>query len=209
MQAVERQAVESRELYAEELKRMEFYPASAVVPEELRTDQLLLRPLRASDVELDYDAVMSSAEQLRRWSQSGWPADDFTLAQNLDDLQRHEREHIERKAFTFTVLNPQRTRCLGCVYIMPVWPEVAHLCAGAAYAADVGFWVRTAELANDLDKHLLATLREWFTTAWAFDCVIFTISQQEVRQVAVLSEAGIERRGAFTLPDGRSCWVFQ
>jgi hypothetical protein len=187
---------------------MEFYPANAQVPEEKRTDRLLVRPLRATDVELDYDAVMSSAEQLRRWSQSNWPADDFTLAENLDDLQRHEREHIERKAFTFTVLNLQGIRCLGCVYIMPVWPQVAQLCAGATYAADVGFWVRTAELANDLDKHLLATLREWFASAWAFDCVIFTISQQEARQAAVLSEAGLERRAAFTLPDGRACWAF-
>jgi RimJ/RimL family protein N-acetyltransferase len=187
---------------------MEFYPASAVVPEEQRTDRLLLRPLRATDVELDYDAVISSAEQLRRWSQSDWPADDFTLAQNLDDLQRHEREHIERKAFTFTVLNPQGIRCLGCVYIMPVRPQITQLCAGAAYAAGVGFWVRTAELANDLDKHVLATLREWFKAEWAFDCVIFTISQQEARQAALLSEAGLERRGAFTLPDGRSRWAF-
>jgi RimJ/RimL family protein N-acetyltransferase len=187
---------------------MEFYPASAAVPEEKRTDRLLLRPLRATDVELDYDAVISSAAQLRRWSQSGWPADEFTLAENLDDLQRHEREHIERKAFTFTVLNPHGTRCLGCVYIMPIRPQVAHLCPGAAYAADVGFWVRTAELANDLDKHLLATLREWFTTEWAFDCIVFTISQQEARQTALLSEAGLERRVAFTLPDGRACWAF-
>lgn len=83
---------------------MEFYPASVPVPQENRTSRLRLRPLRATDVELDYKAVMSSAEMLHRWSQSDWPTDDFTLAQNLADLQRHKREHIERKAFTFTVL---------------------------------------------------------------------------------------------------------
>ena len=187
---------------------MEFYPASAPVPEEKRTNRLLLRPLRATDVELDYDAVMSSAEQLRRWSQSGWPADDFTLAQNLDDLQRHEHEHRERVAFTFTVLNSHGTRCLGCVYITPLRHQAAQLCAGAAYAADVGFWVHTSELANDLDKHLLATLREWFKTEWAFDCIVFTINQQEARQAALLSEAGLQLRAAVTLSDGRPCWVF-
>ena len=187
---------------------MQFYLATATVPAEKRTDRLLLRPLRASDVELDYDAVMSSAEQLRRWSQSDWPADDFTLAQNLDDLQRHEREHIERKAFTFTVLNPHATRCLGCVYIMPVWPQTAQLCAGATYAADVGFWVRTSEVADELDRHLLGVLREWLSAGWAFDCVMFTISQQEARQAALLREAGLELRSAFALSDGRPCWVF-
>jgi RimJ/RimL family protein N-acetyltransferase len=187
---------------------MEFYPANAPVPEETRTNRLFLRPLRATDVELDYDAVMSSAEQLRRWSQHDWPSDDFTLAENLDDLQRHEREHGERVAFTFTVLNPQGTRCLGCVYIKPLRPETAQLCADATYAADVGFWVRTSELANDLDKHLLTTLREWFTATWAFDAIVFTIGQQEARQAALLSEVGLERRAAFTLADGRRGWVF-
>lgn len=187
---------------------MEFYPASASVPEEKRTTRLLLRPLRATDDELDYDAVMSSAEQLRRWSQNDWPTDDFTLAQNRADLQRHEHEHGERKAFTFTVLNPQATRCLGCVYIMPIWPQTAQLCAGAAYAADVGFWVRTSEVAADLDKHLLATLRDWFKSEWVFDCVVYTISQQEARQASLLSEAGLERHAPFTLTDGRHCWVF-
>ncbi len=183
---------------------MELYPASAAVPQEKRTGRLYLRPLRATDVELDYDAVMSSAAMLRRWSQSDWPADNFTLA----DLQRHEREHLERKAFTFTVLNPPGTRCLGCVYIMPLPPEQVPLCPGAAYAADVGFWVRASEVPNDLDQHLLTTLLDWFRAEWALDRVLFTIVQQETRQAALLAAAGLEQRLAVALPDGRLCRVF-
>ena len=187
---------------------MEFYPASAPVPAEHRTPRLLLRPLRAADVELDYEAVISSAAQLRRWSQSNWPADDFTLAQNLADLERHEREHGERVALTYTVLNPAATTCLGCVYIEPAPLGAASLCAGAAYAAHVGFWVRAAEVAADLDRHLLAALREWLEADWAFECVVFTLSPQETRQAALLAEAGLQRRLTFTLPDGRECWAF-
>jgi hypothetical protein len=187
---------------------MEFYPANAPVPQEKRTSRLWLRPLRATDVELDYDAVMSSAAMLRRWRQRKWPADNFTLAENLADLERHEREHIAREAFTFTVLNPQGTRCLGCVYIMPILPDQVPLCQEAVYAADVGFWVRESELVNTLDEHLLVTLRDWFKAEWAFDCILFTIVQQETRQAALFAEAGLERRLACTLPDGRSCWVF-
>jgi len=187
---------------------MPFYPPGAAVPETLRTDRLLLRPLRAADAELDFEAVMSSAEQLRRWSQSDWPADDFTLAGNLADLQRHEREHGERSAFTFTVLAPAATRCLGCVYITPLPRQAARLCAGAAYPARVGFWVRTSELAAELDRHLLATLRQWLAEAWAFDCILFLISRQDTRQAGVLRDAGLERRAALTLGDGRRCWAF-
>jgi len=187
---------------------VEFYPAGVPVPAEKRTDRLLLRPLRAADAELDYEAVIASAEQLRRWSQSGWPAGDFTRAQNRDGLLQHEREHHAREAFTFTILNPPGTRCLGCVYIMPVWREAAPLCARAAYAAHVGFWVRTSELAVDLDMHLLDTLRAWLRAEWAFDCIVFTISQQEARQAALFARAGLEWRAAFALPDGRLCWSF-
>jgi len=187
---------------------MQFYPANVPVPQEKRTSRLCLRPLRATDVELDYEAVMSSAGMLRRWSQSDWPADDFTLAENLADLQRHEREHLERKAFTFTVLNPQGTKCLGCVYIQPIRPEELPLCKGAAYAADVGFWVRTSELRSVLDQHLLDTVRDWLQSEWAFDCVLFTISQQETRQAALFEAAGLARRLACTLWDGRMCWVY-
>jgi RimJ/RimL family protein N-acetyltransferase len=187
---------------------MEFYPANTPVPQEKRTSRLFLRPLRATDVDLDYEAVMSSAEMLRRWSQSDWPADDFTLAQNLADLQRHEREHSERKAFTFTVLNPPGDKCLGCVYIQPLWPEDVPLCTDAAYAADVGFWVRTSERTGALDRHLLATLRDWFQAEWAFDRIVFTVSQQDTHHAALFEAAGLERRLAYTAADGRPWWVF-
>ena len=187
---------------------MEFYPRNAAVPGEKRTHRLLLRPLRASDVELDYDAVMSSAETLRRWSQSGWPADGFTLSQNRDDLLRHEREHEERQAFTFTVLDPPGTRCLGCVYLTPLWPESAALGEGAAHAVNVAFWVRASEPTSDLDAHLLATLRDWLSTEWSFDRVVFTIAVGETRQAALLTAAGLQLRSTFTLSDGRACSAF-
>jgi len=187
---------------------MTFYPDGEPVPTEYRTARLFLRPLCASDAELDYDAVMSSAAMLRSWSQSAWPADDFTLAKNLEDLERHEREHEAREAFTFTVLDPAGTRCLGCVYLAPI-PEAARpLCAGAAHPVRVGFWVRASEIANDLDRHLLASLREWLATEWRLDRALFVIATQDTRQATLLAEAGLQRCSTITLPDGRRCVAF-
>ena len=187
---------------------MTFYPDNIPVPAERRSNRLWLRPLRATDVALDYDAVMSSREQLRRWSQTTWPADDFTLAENLKDLEEHEREHKERVAFTFTVLNPEGTRCLGCVYIMPLKVDAAQLNVKATYPTTVAFWARSSELANNLDKHLFATLRDWFATDWAFDHITFIISQQDTRQPALLSEAGLQQRLSFEIGPGRPCWLY-
>src|SRR5579872_7154149 len=98
---------------------MLFYPPDAPVPDELRTDELFLRMLRASDVEPDYEAVISSRELLWLRSSGRWPREGFTLAENLSDLQEHEQEHHQRTAFTFTVLAPDESLCLGCVYINP------------------------------------------------------------------------------------------
>lgn len=187
---------------------MPFYPPDAVVPETRRSDRLLLRPLRATDVELDYDAVMSSREQLRRWSQSDWPADDFTLEQNLADLERHQREHLERTAFTYTVLNLDQTRCLGCVYLAPLRPESAGLCPPELHATEVGFWVRTSQLERDLDRHLLDTVSSWLEEEWRFECVLFTIRETETRQATLLRDAGRLERATLALADGRRCRVF-
>jgi hypothetical protein len=159
-------------------------------------------------VELDYEAVISSTEMLRCWSQSVWPADDFTLAENLADLQRHEREHAERKAFRFTVLNPHGTLCLGCVYIVPLRPEEIPLSTEAVYAADVGFWVRASERTSALDEHLLAALRDWFQAEWAFDCIEFTVAAQDTHHAALFDAAGLHQRLACTSSDGCPWLVF-
>jgi len=170
---------------------MSFYPPPAPVPETRRTARLFLRPLAAADAERDYDAVMSSAPELRRWSQSGWPAEDFTLAENRADLERHEREHRERVAFTYTVLDPPGARCLGCVYVQPPGAELASRCEGAARPATVGSWLRTSRLATYFDHHLLYGLRSWLGSEWAFDRVLFPVVRDESRQAELLRQAGL------------------
>jgi hypothetical protein len=92
-----------------------FYPSDGPVPEVLWTDEFLLRPLGATDVQLDYDAVISSRTQLLRSSGGTWPKEGFTLEEDVADLERHEREHRERVAFTYIVMNPAETECLGCL----------------------------------------------------------------------------------------------
>jgi hypothetical protein len=73
-------------------------------PATTTIDEFFLEPLTTDHVELDYAAVMDTREWLREWSGSTWPADDFTVDENREDLARHQREHEEGVAFTFTVL---------------------------------------------------------------------------------------------------------
>ncbi len=185
-----------------------FYPSGTLVPAATSTDRLLLRPLTVDHLALDYDAVMASREQLNRWSQTTWPTPDFTLAENRADLERHQREHVEGVAFTYTVLEPTQTRCLGCVYINPLPVSTSDLYAKENYIARVSFWVRSDELNSGLESHLLATLRAWFANQWPFAQVIYPVSQQNLPQAALFCGAGFVEQASITLADGRICRVY-
>lgn len=186
---------------------MSFTIMDSTIPEGLRTDDFLLRPIVAADAELDYAAVMESREYLRGWEQTGWPADDFTVADNREDLEMLERRHAERRAFTYTVMNPAETECLGCVYFMPTH---ARSFTGARitsvgdhrwedYEAAVYFWVRKSHLETATDRALLDVLRAWPANDWSFQGHLFVTSELFVQQVGLIEGTALQLR--FTIEE--------
>ena len=167
---------------------MPFYPEDAPVPQELRTDEFILRPLRVSHVEIDYAAVMDSKLTLRVMSQSGWPSDDFTLEMNLNDLEEHQEEHDNRTAFTYTVLDPTESICMGCVYIKHLKERPMK----NDYAALFRFWVRESYLKQNLDRRLLEVLIDWFRNDWAFSRVVFTIANENEGQNQLVKDLNLQ-----------------
>lgn len=186
---------------------MKFYPDDARVPSGMTTDEVVLRPLGASDVEADYEALMSSREMLRVWEQSEWPSDDFTLEENRNDLEEHESNHASGRAFTYTVTDPGDQRCLGCVYVYPLGSVLRNMGASDEENEDVGdfeayvtFWVRESELAGGLERRLLGNLVDWFDREWAFRRIAFGSNTGDARQMALLAEAGFMPRWRFPIP---------
>ena len=184
-----------------------FYPKNAEIPEGLQAEEFLLRPLTVADVELDYAALLVSREMLRRWGGREWPADDFSLEDNFKDLEEHHREHLERLAFTYTVMHPRRPECLGCVYLDPL-DRVLALDraanggeAAGNYRVSVRFWVTEPRLAGGLDRRLLEALISWLDREWAFEELFFRVNDRDLRQVALLEEAGFGPRYAVK-PEG-------
>ena len=168
---------------------MTFYPDETPVPAELRADEFLLRPLRAADVDLDFEAVMATQEVLRRGSGGKWPRPDFTLEENLADLQGHEADFHARRGFTYTVMDPTETRCLGCVYAYPLEDDGDG--RDRDHEAVVWFWVRPDGVADDLDRRLLVALIAWLRDDFAFARVFFRAWANDERQTAIFSEAGL------------------
>jgi hypothetical protein len=187
---------------------MKFYPDDIEIPAGLTTPEFILRPLRAIHNDRDYDAVMSSREMLLVWGRSDWPTKDFTPQQNLDDLIRHETEHIDRVAFTYTVMNASESICLGCVYIRPLKALLTDLGADTdliesvdSQAAVVSFWVRQSRLDDDLDKRLLDSLIDWLRREWTFSSVSFRTNSNDTRQRRLFELAGLRRLHSIDFPD--------
>jgi hypothetical protein len=142
-----------------------FVPEDFEVPAVLETDQFRLRMLSVDDVEKDYEAVMESRDLLIAMFGGPWPREGFTLAENLQDLEMHQREFLAREAFAYTVVAPDESRVLGCLYINPA--------KDPGVDARVHMWVRQSAYDHGLDPVLFETVQQWLATAWPFAVVAY------------------------------------
>lgn len=179
---------------------MPFTDSTEPVPAELRTDEFTLRPIVADDAELDYAAVMESREHLRSWRQSTWPEDDFTLAANREDLIDLEQRHAARRALTYTVLDPDGSKCLGCVYVFPTSATFLARSTVVPVGEDewtdvdavVFFWVRRPQMETGTDERLLSALRRWFVEEWRFENTVYGTSETFTQQVDLLDRTDLK-----------------
>ncbi|MBI4936205.1 MAG: hypothetical protein HY828_20200 [Actinobacteria bacterium] len=87
-------------------------------PERVTVDEITFVPLRPALVSVDFEAVMRDIPMLRAWSAQDWPTPEFTEAENLIDLERHDREQQEGVALTYSLLLHGVVQ--GCLYVRPV-----------------------------------------------------------------------------------------
>jgi hypothetical protein len=121
-----------------------------------------LRPIRGSDTEIDYPAVMGSRERL--WSiygeAWGWPPATMTPEQDREDLERHAREIEAHESFNYALLDAAEERLLGCVYIDPTDEPGAD--------ALVSWWVVDDAAGTGLERALDEFVPRWLAAEWPF-----------------------------------------
>ena len=127
-----------------------------------------LRPIRGSDVDIDYPAVMGSRESLwARYGEAwGWPPETMTFEQDREDLVHHEVEIAAQETFNYAVLDAGETELLGCLYIDP--PDDG--CPPGTDAL-VSWWVVDSARGSDLDRALADVIPRWLADMWRFKAV--------------------------------------
>ncbi|MEM7716084.1 MAG: hypothetical protein AAF349_21350 [Cyanobacteria bacterium P01_A01_bin.68] len=64
-----------------------FYEHSKPVSEEFHTSEFIIRPLRSSDVNIDFEAYKASPKTIKSHSMGLWETDYFTLQDDLKLLK--------------------------------------------------------------------------------------------------------------------------
>jgi hypothetical protein len=149
---------------------MELVPKSFVVPENLESQYFRIRKLAFRDAELDYKAVMSSTDIIRKTRGGDWPTSDLTFEDDQIDLAWHQREFERRTSFAYTVMSLDEKECLGCLYLSPPGSR-GEMTRDAD--VDVSFWVTRTAYDNGLYAVLFSTIKQWLAT-WPFRKIAYS-----------------------------------
>jgi len=123
---------------------------------------------------------MSSKESLRQIfdDNDDWPADDMTLEKNYEDLQYHQEEFDTNKSFAYTIVTPDNTKCIGCLYIYPFKYGV--------YDSQVYYWF-IDEVNGDLSSPFQIFIKDWIPEVFKLKNIVYpgrSISHGEFKNLA-------------------------
>src|SRR6266540_7129411 len=152
------------EVRARSLQRVNLQPTLPLPdgftpPAGLEHERFRLRMLSVRDVDADFEAVTDRVAP--DGTQRGSPG--LTREQNLVDLGWHQKEFQLRRSFAYTVVSPDESFCLGCVYLYPA----------ADADVRVHMWVRRSAWEDGLDRVLEQAVRAWVEGVWPFETVMY------------------------------------
>jgi len=136
-------------------------------PKNYESKTFKVFPTNIEFAQSDFEAVMASRIELRLWSESTWPADDFTLEQNREDLKVHVLDNEAHSAYGFMLYNASETTCYGSLYVNPINPDSFQNDKSdyEKYDARIDCWLRS-NLETSLKITLVKELSYWLEKDW-------------------------------------------
>lgn len=137
-------------------------------PEKLDCGDFIIRKLTTRDVYLDYIAVISSIDIIKKIRGGSWPTKDLTVEDDLIDLGWHQREFEYKNSFAFTVMNKDESKCLGCIYFYPPRAGMSSVKGDDTAEVNISMWVTQEEYEKGFYPVLFKTVKEWVEKSWPF-----------------------------------------
>lgn len=166
-------------------------------------DGFVVRPLVPADVVLDHDAVMASREFLYHWEQDPpYPPDDFSVEDNLADLEQMDGAHRDGVRYTYTVMNADETEALGCIYLLPNDDRMYRTAEVTSHDgtdlsnidATVAFWVRVSTWPDGFERRLLQAVLDWLRDDWSMERAVILTNEHLDHQIATIESLGLTPR---------------
>jgi hypothetical protein len=187
---------------------MSLNPNSLKVPIRLETADFVVHRQRPSDKELDFDAVMSSKEILREWSDSKWPEEDFNLEQNGQDIADHIADHEQNSDYGFSIFAPNKELLLGSLYLNAVGPLLKNyptdpmtLARLLEFDVRVEYWLR-AGVSPELEMRFVRAVIKWLEEAWWFERPVFGTRKDMTSRRSLYLELGMTEIAALLSKNG-------
>lgn len=145
----------------------------------------------------DFDAVIASRDNLRIWSDSGWPEDNFTAEINREDLQLHVDDNEAHEAYGYMLYDPTRTRCYGSLYVNPTtrMAENYEFTNGTEavlqhFDARIDYWLSSD--IRDMHLQLSRSICHWIRDSWAIRAG-FTVRERAHDRIKLYDAIGLQR----------------
>ena len=145
----------------------------------------------------DFDAVIASREDLRIWSDSDWPQDNFTAEVNREELQFHVDDNKTHEAYGYMLYDPSRTRCYGSLYVNSTagMADNYDFLQGTEatlqqFAARIDYWL-SSEI-RDMHLQLSKIIYRWIRQEWGIQAG-FTVREGAPSRIKLYESLGMQK----------------
>ncbi|MBU0975575.1 MAG: hypothetical protein ABIE03_07090 [Patescibacteria group bacterium] len=147
-------------------------PDSFTVPIEFKSGEYLIRQIRKENNPKDFAAVIANSKLIDKirggkLCHTNWPPPDFTLDDNLKDVQSFEKQARDKTSFTYVIWDKHEESYLGCIYIFSIekmYPELKD-----KYDIDFSMWVVQDIYEAGKYPEVYKQVWEWIKNDWPFD----------------------------------------
>lgn len=146
---------------------MTIFSKNFAFPQKYTGTHVTVFPTDIAFASSDLKAVMASKSDLRLWSTSEWPKDDFNVQENIQDLKCHIEDNELHSAYGFMLYDSTRKICFGSLYINPIDPlnfknELPEI---NEFDARLDCWLRT-DLDDSLKIGIIRDIMVWLRDDW-------------------------------------------